>query len=223
MVKVTWLGHSAFRIETDQHIFLIDPWIKGNPASPFASDAEIKKADFVLVTHDHGDHGLDDALRICKRTKATFVGVYELAEFAGKKGCRFLGGNIGGEVQQGDVRIYFTQAIHSSGIAAPCGFIVSTPDVTFYHTGDTAFYSDMGYYSRLYKIDIMMLPIGSNYTMGITEATWATEKVMPKFVIPCHYGVIPPLNPSPEEFKEKANHFSLVEILQPGVVKLFDI
>ncbi len=223
MVKVNWLGHAAFMVETDQYTFLIDPWIKGNPASPFTSHKEIEKADFILVTHDHADHGLADAIRICKSTKATFVGVFELAEKAGRKGCLYLGGNIGGEVQRGEVKIYFTQAIHSSGIAAPCGFIVSTPEVTFYHTGDTAFYSDMEYYSRLYKIDIMMIPICSNYMMGITEAAWATEKVRPRFVVPCHYGAIPSLDTNPEGFKEKAGHFAQVEILQPGVAKTFNI
>jgi L-ascorbate metabolism protein UlaG (beta-lactamase superfamily) len=222
MVKVTWLGHAAFKVETERHTFLIDPWIDGNPVSPYKSYKEIKKADFVLVTHDHADHGLGDAVRICKNTKATFIGVFELAEFAGKKGCRFLGGNIGGEVQRDGVKIYFTQAIHSSGIAAPCGFIVSTPEITFYHTGDTAFYSDMEYYSRLYEIDVMMVPICSNYMMGVTEAVWATEKVRPRFVIPCHYNTFPALNADPERFKEKAGLYSRVEILTYGEEKLFE-
>lgn len=222
MIKVTWLGHSAFQIETKRYTFLIDPWIDGNPVSPYKSYKEIKKADFVLVTHDHADHGLDDAIRICKNTNAIFIGVFELAEFSGEKGCRFLGGNIGGEIQKGDVKIYFTQAIHSSRIAAPCGFIVNTPEVTFYHTGDTAFYSDMEYLSKLYQIDIMMVPICSNYMMGITEAVWATEKIKPKFVVPCHFNTIPSLNSNPEQFKEKANLFSQVEILKYGEEKLFE-
>lgn len=222
MVKITMLGHAAFKIETNQYTFLIDPWIAGNPVSPYKSYKEIEKADFVLVTHDHADHGFDDAVRICKNTKATFIGVYELAQLAGKKGCRFLGGNIGGEIQIDDIRIYFTQAIHSSNIATPCGFIVKTPEVTFYHTGDTAFYSDMKYLSKLYNIEVMMIPICSNYMMGITEAEWAVEKVKPKYVIPCHYDAIPALNVNPEDFKKKASHFSQVEILRSGEEKLFE-
>lgn len=222
MVKIKILGHAAFKIETNKHIIFIDPWIKGNTASPYKSYKEIEKADFVLVTHDHADHGFDDAVRICKNTKATFIGVYELAQLAGKKGCNFLGGNIGGEIQIDDVKIYFALAIHSSNIAAPCGYIVKTPEVTFYHTGDTAFYSDIEYLARLYDIDIMMVPICSNYMMGITEAVWAVEKVKPKFVIPCHYDAIPTLNNNPKEFKEKADEYSQVEILKSGEEKSFE-
>jgi L-ascorbate metabolism protein UlaG (beta-lactamase superfamily) len=222
MVKITMLGHAAFKIETNQYTFFIDPWIVGNPASPHKSYKEVEKADFVFVTHDHADHGFEDAVKICKNTKATFVGVFELAEMAGKKGCSFLGGNIGGEIQKDDVKIYLTQAIHSSNIASPCGFIIKTPEITFYHTGDTSFYSDMEYLSKLYDIDIMMVPICSNYMMGITEAVWAVEKVKPKIVIPCHYDAIPTLNTNPEEFKEKTSQYSRVEILSTGEEKVVE-
>lgn len=223
MVKFKWLGHAAFQIETRKYTFLIDPWIKGNPVSPYRSYKEIERVDFVLVTHDHPDHGLEDALKICKKNNATFVGVFELAELSGKKGCKYIGGNIGGEVEKEDVKIYFTQAIHSSNIATPCGFIVKTPELTFYHTGDTAFYSDMEYLSRLYQIDIMMLPICSNYMMGITEAAWATEKVSPKFVIPCHFNTVPALKANPELFRERVGAISEVQILEIGEERLFEI
>jgi L-ascorbate metabolism protein UlaG (beta-lactamase superfamily) len=222
MRKITMLGHAAFKIETKQHTFFIDPWISGNPSSPYKSNNEIKNADYVLVTHDHADHGFEDAICICKNTKAIFIGVHELAELAREKGCNVLGGNIGGEIQIDDLKIYFTQAIHSSSIAVPCGFIVKTPELTFYHTGDTAYYSDMEYLSRLYNIDVMILPICSNYMMGITEATWAVEMVKPKFVIPCHYDAITTLNTNPKDFKGKASHFSKVEILKSGEGKLFE-
>ncbi|OFX84559.1 MAG: hypothetical protein A2W99_02730 [Bacteroidetes bacterium GWF2_33_16] len=221
-MNITFLGHAAFKVETDKYTFFVDPWIRGNPSSPYKSYKEIEKADFVFVTHDHSDHGFDDAVIICKKTMATFVGVFELAQLAGKKGCSILGGNIGGEIQKDDVQIYFTQAIHSSNIASPCGFIVKTPEITFYHTGDTAFYSDMEYLSRLYNIDVMMLPICSNYMMGITEAVWAVEKVKPKIVIPCHYDAIPALYTNPNDFKEKVSQFSQVEIFKSGVEKSFE-
>ncbi len=81
----------------------------------------------------------------------------------------------------------------------------------------------MGYYSRLYQVDVMMVPICSNYMMGIIEAAWATEKVRPKHVIPCHYGAIPTLGTNPEGFKERAGLFSDVVVLQPGVANEFDI
>ena len=223
MVKITWLGHAAFKIEASKYTFLIDPWVKDNPKSPLKSYKEIEKADFVLVTHDHQDHGFEDALKICKNTNAAFIGVYELVELARKKSCKSYGGNIGGEIQIDDIKVFFTQAIHSSNIASPCGFIVNLHDVTFYHTGDTAFYSDMEYLSRLYNIDIMMIPICSNYMMGVTEATWAVEKVKPKIVIPCHFNTIPILETNPFEFKERVDKYSEVEILSPGKSKIFEL
>ncbi|MFA8434927.1 MAG: MBL fold metallo-hydrolase [Marinifilaceae bacterium] len=107
MVKITSLGHAGFQIETNQHTFLVDPWISGNPASPYESYKEIEQADFVLVTHDHAEYGFEDAVRICKNTNATFIAVFELALLAGERGCNFSGGNIGGEIQIDAVKIYF--------------------------------------------------------------------------------------------------------------------
>ena len=88
--------------------------------------------------------------------------------------------------------------------------------------GDTAFYSDMQYLSRLYKIDIMMVPICSNYMMGITKVTWAVEKVKPKIVIPCHYNAIPALNTNPKDFKERTNQFSKVKVFKSEEEKIFE-
>src|SRR5512133_485103 len=99
MTKITWLGHAAVKIETKDLTILVDPWIKGNPVCPLKSYKDISKANLVFVTHDHNDHGFNDALRICRRTGATFVGVFELAN---KARWYFVkntqGGNIGGEI-----------------------------------------------------------------------------------------------------------------------------
>jgi len=217
MTKITWLGHAAFKIESENLTILIDPWIKGNPVSPLKSYKEISKADLVLVTHDHDDHGFRDAIRICRKTKAIFVGVYELANKARRKLVKkTVGGNIGGETDINGTKVYFTSAWHSSNIAAPCGFIVKTPDITLYHTGDTGFYSDMEYLGKLYDIDVMMLPICSNFMMGIREAIWAVEKVKPKTVIPMHYNTFPKLNADVEDFKKKLGGISKVDTLKIG-------
>lgn len=217
MVKITWLGHAAFKIETTNLIVFIDPWIKGNPVSPFKNYKEITKANYIFVTHDHNDHGFNDAVKICKKTGASFVGVYELANKSKRKGVKkTIGGNIGGEVILNDFKVYFTQAIHSSNIGIPCGFIINFPEYTIFHTGDTAFYSDLSYYSELYNIDLMLIPICSNYMMGIKEATWAIQKIKPKKVIPMHYNTFPRLNSDPEHFKKMVGKNSSVEILNIG-------
>ncbi len=217
MTKITWLGHAAFKIESGSLTILIDPWIKGNPVSSLKSHKEISKADLVFVTHDHEDHGFRDAIRICRRTKATFVGVYELANKARWKLVRkTVGGNIGGEVDINGIRVYFAPAWHSSNIAAPCGFIIKTQGIILYHTGDTGFYSDMEYLGKLYDIDIMMLPICSNFMMGIREAIWAVEKVKPKRVVPMHYNTFQESNLDVEDFKKKLVGISKVDILKIG-------
>jgi len=120
--KIRWLGHSGFEIELANKILLIDPWLTGNPlAAVTASD--IKKADVVCVTHDHGDH-LGDAIEICKRTGATFVGIYELGVFAEENGVKdVVGINIGGTVDVKGTRITMVQAFHSSTRGAPTGFV----------------------------------------------------------------------------------------------------
>ena len=82
MAKIRWLGHSGFEVELANKILLIDPWLTGNPLAAMKT-SDIKKADVVCVTHDHGDH-MGDAIEICKRTGATFVGIYELGVFANK-------------------------------------------------------------------------------------------------------------------------------------------
>ncbi len=216
MNKVTWLGHAAFKIESNGLIIYIDPWIKGNPVSSLKSYKEINNADLVLVTHDHADHGFKDAIKICRKTKATFIGVFELANKAQKKVKKTVGGNIGGEIDINGTKVYFTPAWHSSNIATPCGFILEIGNFSFYHTGDTAFYSDMEYLGKLYNIDVMMLPICSNYMMGIQEASWAVEKVKPKIVIPMHYNTFPALRADPKMFKKLVGDVARVEILNIG-------
>jgi L-ascorbate metabolism protein UlaG (beta-lactamase superfamily) len=218
MNKITWLGHSAFKVESNGLVVYIDPWIKGNPVSPLKNYKEIAKVDLVLVTHDHEDHGFIDAMRICRRTGATFVGVFELANKARRRLVRkTVSGNIGGEIDINGTKIYFTPAWHSSKIAAPCGFIIKFNDFTIYHTGDTGFYSDMEYLGKLYNIDVMMLPICSNYMMGIKEAFWAVEKVNPKMVIPMHYNTFPKLRADTSAFIEMLKDISIVKILEINI------
>ncbi|GAI92480.1 unnamed protein product, partial [marine sediment metagenome] len=90
---------------------------------------------------------------------------------------------------------------------------VKMPGFTIYHTGDTGFYSDMEYLGKLYNIDVMLLPICSNYMMGVKEAVWAVEKVRPKIVIPMHYDTFPKLNADPGEFKKLVGKLAKVEII----------
>jgi len=173
----------------------------------------------VCVTHDHGDH-LGDAIEICKRTGATFVGIYELGVFAEENGVKdVVGINIGGTVDVKETRITMVQAFHSSTRGAPTGFVIKAEGKTIYHTGDTGLFGDMKLIGEIHRPDMALIPIGDYYTMGSKEAAEAVKLIKPAVVIPMHYQTLPVLSPSAEDFikfvKEKAPEVKVVA-LKPG-------
>jgi L-ascorbate metabolism protein UlaG (beta-lactamase superfamily) len=216
--RIKWLGHSGFEIELANKILLIDPWLTGNPlAAVKASD--IKKADIVCVTHDHGDH-LGDSVEICKRTGAAFVAIYELSVYAEKQGVKnVVGINIGGTVEVKGIRITLVQAFHSSTRGAPTGFVITAEEKTLYHAGDTGLFGDMKLIGEIHHPDVALIPIGDYYTMGPKEAAEAVKLIKPAVVVPMHYQTFPVLESSAENFiklvKEKAPKVKVVE-LKPG-------
>ena len=214
MLELTWLGHAAFRIKSEGKNLFIDPWIKGNPASPFKSYKNIKMADLVFVTHDHNDHGFRDAVRICRRTGATFIGIDELTRKARRNLVRDVaGGNIGGEIEIKDIKVYFTPAWHSSKVGVPCGFIIRFHDYNIYHPGDTGFFCDMEYLGKLFKIDLMMVPICPRYMMGLNELVWAIEKLKPKIIVPMHYNTFPQIYTDFEAILKKLSEVTNIQNL----------
>jgi L-ascorbate metabolism protein UlaG (beta-lactamase superfamily) len=216
--RIRWLGHSGFEIELANKILLIDPWLTGNPlAAVTASD--IKKADIVCVTHDHGDH-LGDAVEICKRTGAPFVGIYELGVYAEEQGVKnVVGINIGGTAKVKGISITMVQAFHSSTRGAPTGFVIKAEEKTLYHAGDTGLFGDMKLIGEIHRPDVALIPIGDYYTMGPREAAEAVKLIKPAVVVPMHYQTFPVLEPSAENFvklvKEKAPKVKVVA-LKPG-------
>ncbi len=218
MVKITWLGHAAFKIEIAASTVLIDPWLDGNPSSAVKA-SEITQADIVFVTHDHHDH-LGDAFNICKRTKAAFVAASELSDFAQENGVQnVVGLNIGGGTQIKSVRIFVVQAVHTASKGAPTGVIVEGGGKAVYHAGDTALFGDMRLIGELYHPDVALIPIGGYYTMGPTEAAEAVKMLKPKTVIPMHYKTFPVLTQSADEFaktvKERIANVNVL-MLKPG-------
>jgi len=218
LIKITWFGHAAFKIEIANKTVLIDPWLDGNPTSPVKA-SEITKADIVYVTHDHGDH-LGDAFDICKRTNATFVAAVELSDYAEEKGVKNIAGlNIGGSVEISGIRLLMTQAVHTASRGAPTGVIVEAEGKTVYHAGDTGLFGDMHLLGELYKIDVALIPIGGYYTMDAKEAVEAVKLLKPKAVVPMHYKTFPVLAQSADEFvknfREKIPRVKIV-MLQPG-------
>lgn len=218
MRKITWYGHAAFKVEMDNLRVLFDPWIEGNPVTPLESYKDVGSVDLVLVSHDHADHGFSDALKICQKTGAAFVGVIDLAEKAQTQGVDdVVEGNIGGEVViSSGVKVFFTQAIHTSDVGVPCGFVLSSPHLTVYHAGDTGYFSDMALLGKLYEIDIALLPIGGGFTMGPEHAAMAANIIRPKLAIPCHYNTFPFLQQDPERFTSRVDKGIETAILEIG-------
>ncbi len=205
-MKLKYFAHSAFQITADNgKIILIDPFLDGNPKSPVKSDDV--KADYIILSHAHGDH-LGDSFKIAKREKPLFICVNELADYCASKGFKAHNMHIGGGYDFDFGRVKFTIAHHGSqtpdGTYAgePAGIIISNGK-TIYHTGDTGLFYDMKLIGEMNSIDYMLIPIGDNYTMGITDAVKAVEFVNPKTVIPMHYNTFDVISVDPKEFKKK--------------------
>ncbi|MEM0199512.1 MAG: metal-dependent hydrolase [Desulfurococcaceae archaeon] len=224
MGRIRYLGHSFFELNLKgfdgvQKTVLIDPWVE-NPLSPVKlEDYKNVKVDYIVVTHDHGDH-LGNAIELAKLTGATIVGIYEIAEYAGSRGVRSIGGNIGGKLRVEDLEIVLTPAVHSSQRGAPTGVVVGGLDLRVYHAGDTGLFSEMSFIHELYNPDIALLPIGGHFTMGIREAVKAVELLKPRVVIPMHYSTFPVIQADPYEFKKLVEEKTGVKVvvLKPGEV-----
>ncbi len=218
MGSIKWLSHSGFEINSDDKKLLIDPFLNGNPNSPVEVE-ELKNVDIVCVTHDHEDH-VGDAIEICKKYSATFVGIFELNEYAKSKGVEStIGLNIGGTIDLEGTEITLVKAFHSSERSAPGGYIIETSETKIYHAGDTDVFGDMKLIRDIYNPKIACIPIGGYYTMGTKGAIEATKLIQPDIVIPMHYQTFPVLKKSAKDFekllKEKIPRVKPV-ILKPG-------
>jgi L-ascorbate metabolism protein UlaG (beta-lactamase superfamily) len=206
-MKITWLGHSGFRIEIEQAVLLIDPWLAGNPMFPESRRAEaIRGATHVLVTHGHGDHAAN-SLAVARETGATVACIHELSEWFEREGATALGFGKGGTVDLGGAKVTMVNASHSSSIdfkggnAIPAGsetgFMIAGEGHTIYMSGDTDIMADMGWMGEYHAPDIGILSAGGHYTMDMRRAAWAARKYFDfKVVIPCHYRTFPILEQS---------------------------
>ncbi len=213
MVKVRYLGHSAFQIVGSRNV-VIDPFISGNPQ---AVEPE-GRIDLILVTHAHGDH-LGDAAKLAKEHGAPVVCMYDIAQHI--HGVQTYGMNYGPAKIEG-LDIVMVPAWHSSSINGqeignPAGYIVEMDGKTIYHAGDTFVFGDMALFNELYgPIDAALLPIGGYFTMGPREAAKAVELLKPKIAIPMHYNTFPPIRQDPKEFRRLVGDMAEVRILKPG-------
>lgn len=220
-MKLQFLGHSAFRIVTDNNtVIIIDPYLDNNPLAPIKS-AEIK-ADYIILTHAHGDH-CADAMKIAKMGHTTFICVSELANYLSKKGYQTHAMQIGGAFSFPFGRVKLVQALHGSmtpdglyaGLAA--GVILTIDGQCIYHCGDTGLFGDMKLIGDMNAINYLLIPIGGNYTMDIPDAVEAVKMLRPQCAIPMHYNTFEVIKADPQVFKNLLEELGYkAVILAPG-------
>ncbi len=190
MPKLTYHGHSCFEISDGEHNIIIDPFLEGNPsATKGPSDI---KAGFIVVTHGHGDHW-GDTTTIAKANDAVVITNFELSQYAGKQGLTAHPLHIGGRADFPFGWVKLTIAHHGSTLpngdgygGNPAGALIHIGGKTIYHAGDTGLFLDMQLIGEMNKLDLALLPIGDNFTMGPADAARAVDFLKAKRVVPMH-------------------------------------
>ena len=226
-MNLTWLGHSGFRLEIENAVILIDPWMTGNPAFPDgAREDAIRGATHILLTHGHGDHS-GDTLSIAKELKIPVVGIFDLISFwQESEGIEGTGFNKGGTVDLGGAQVTMVNASHSSSINGPqgpiyagheSGYMIAGEGRVIYVSGDTDIMADMEWMGDLHKPDIGILCAGGHFTMDITRAAYAAKRYFNfKTVIPCHYKTFPALE---QDAGALAAGLPGVQVIEPEIMK----
>ena len=221
VLKVSWLSHASFLIEADQTKILIDPFVTDNPLAPVKAD-EVE-ADFILVSHGHGDH-VGDTIEIAKRTGATVVSNFEIQNwFVGQGVENAHPMHIGGGFDFDWGRVKLTIAHHGSALpdgsygGNPCGFLLTIQDKNIYHACDTGLFYDMKLIGEA-GIDLAILPIGDNFTMGPDDALRAVKLIEPKQVVPIHYDTFDVIKQDPQAWAIRVQQetSAKVTVMQPG-------
>ncbi|MBS7544790.1 metal-dependent hydrolase [Ancylobacter oerskovii] len=231
-MKITWFGHSAFRLDIAGKVVLIDPFLSGNPGFGSSRDVAVLGTTHVLLTHGHGDH-VGDTVSIAEATGATVVANADLAAWLGLQGVKTLEMmNTGGTIGLDGFSVTMVRADHSSGalvdgtsayLGNANGLIVHAPgEPTVWHMGDTDIFSDMELIAEIHRPEIVIVPIGNRFTMGPETAALAVKRFLPGLtVIPCHYGSFPMLEPNADRFVGFVGGEASVHVLKSGEPKEF--
>jgi len=220
MITLSYCGHSAFLIQGGGKKLVIDPFITGNPLCTLKK--EDIKVDYVIVTHGHGDH-FGDAPAIEKASGATLISNFEIASYAEKLGCKVHPLHIGGSARFDFGVVKLTIAHHGSSLpdgtygGNPAGVLLDIEGKRIYHAGDTGLFYDMKLIGDR-GVDLALLPIGDNFTMGPEDALEAVKFVRPAVVIPMHYGTFDIVKQDPQAFKQmvESQTRSRCVVLKPG-------
>jgi L-ascorbate metabolism protein UlaG (beta-lactamase superfamily) len=223
MARLTWHGHATFTLEDAAGTrILVDPWFEGNPKADRRLD-QVEGVDWIFCTHGHADH-FADALPLARRTGATLVSSFEIIEFATGQGLeRVHAMGVGGSHRFPFGRVKMTAALHGGHVhgdasgtwtCTPGGFVFELDGVRVYHAGDTALLTDMQLLAG--QVDVALLPIGDNFTMGPEDAVRAVEFIRPKVVVPMHYDTFELIEQDGEAFRRQVGKRARVELPAPG-------
>lgn len=223
--KLTYYGHSTFAVEADGTRIIVDPFLApNNPLAPAGATADTIEADFMLLTHGHGDH-VADAVAIAKRTGCTVISNFEIGNWLMAQGLENVHQmHIGGGYNFPFGRVKLTIAHHGSQLpdgsdgGNPAGALFHFNDGTdVYFAGDTALTYDMRLIGEAGGVDVAVLPIGDNFTMGPDDAVLSAQFVKAKRVIPCHFNTFPPIQQDPDAFaRQLAEEGIECTVMQPG-------
>ncbi|MDC0007426.1 metal-dependent hydrolase [Winogradskyella sp.] len=190
-MKITFYGHACLGIQIKDIHILVDPFITGNEKAA-AINIETLKADYILLTHAHQDHILD-AEAIAKRTGAVIVSNYEIVLHYQGLGLEGHPMNHGGSWDFEFGTVKYVNAVHTSSFpdgtygGQPGGFVIEGEHKTIYIAGDTALTMDMKLIPMQTKLDLAILPIGDNFTMGVNDAILASDFVACDKVLGYHF------------------------------------
>ncbi|HUG01577.1 MAG TPA: metal-dependent hydrolase [Longimicrobiales bacterium] len=223
MAQLTWHGHATFGLKTDSgHRVIIDPFLDDNPRCDVSVE-DIDELDFILCTHGHEDH-FADAIPLAKKTGAMLISTYEIVSYAGTRGVQNSHPmHIGGGHRFPFGHAKMTPALHGGQVAGegagpyttmPGGFLLDMDGKRLYHAGDTALIVDMQLLRG--RVDVALLPIGDNFTMGPEDAVRAVEFIEPGVVIPMHYGTWEVIDQDPHAFADAVGDRARTVVLEPG-------